>query len=159
MTVVRGAAHNRRMGIKDEMPVLARHEGEWEGTYTYVERDGTVVDRHRSHLTCSFPSEGEWPYFQVNRYTWDDGRTEEIRFPASYKDRAIWFDTERITGRAWEVDERTIVLNWVYVTQPGVYLYELISLDDAAENRSRTWHWFRDGVLYQRTLIDERRVR
>ena len=147
------------MAIKDEMPLLARHEGEWEGTYTVLDRDGNVTDTHRSHLTCSFPESGDPPYFQVNEYTWADGKTERIEFPAAYKDGKIWFDTERINGAAWEVDERTIVLHWVYVASPNIYLYEMISLDDAGQNRSRTWHWFKDGILFQRTLIDEKRVK
>lgn len=143
------------MGIREEMPLLARHEGEWFGKYTYVDRDGKLLDRHASHLTCSFPEEGEHAYLQINRYAWDDGRREEFRFPATYKDRSIWFDTERITGHAWEVDDQTIILTWSYKSDPEAYLYEMIQLSPCGRYRARTWHWFEENRIVRRTLIDE----
>jgi hypothetical protein len=42
--------------------------------------------------------------------------------------------------------------------EPGIYLYEMIQVDETIQNRARTWQWFRDGKYYKRTLIDERRV-
>lgn len=147
------------MGIKDEMPLLARHEGEWEGTYTYVDASGEIVDQHRSHLTCAFPTEESGvDYHQINRYEWDD--KEEVHdFPAVYRDGEIWFDTERIRGHAWEVDENTVVLTWVYKgSDEDLSLYEMIQLSPDGNRRARTWQWFRDGEIFQRTLIDERRI-
>ena len=86
------------MGIREEMPLLARHEGDWAGTYTWVDQQGNVIDQHQSLLNCTFPADGEFDYFQVNSYTWPDGRTERNEFPAKYHDQKIWFDTERIDG-------------------------------------------------------------
>lgn len=146
------------MGIKDEMPLLARHEGQWAGTYTFIDRSNTITDHHESHLTCSFPEDGEYPYLQVNEYRWPDGREERIEFPGSYADGKLHFDTERIKGFCWEIDERCIVLHWQYQADPSVTLYELIHLDDSGKHRTRTWHWFKDGQCFQRTLIDERKV-
>ena len=45
--------------IKEGMPLLARHEGEWKGVYTYIDPDGNIIDKHKSHLSCTFPEEGE----------------------------------------------------------------------------------------------------
>jgi hypothetical protein len=146
------------MSIREEMPLLARHEGEWRGTYIFLDPDANVIDRHECHLTHTFPEEGEVSYFQTNDYRWPDGRTEHIEFPATYKDGRIWFDTERINGYAWEVDEQTIVLHWRYVADASVYLYEMIQLDASGNHRTRTWHWFKDGVCFQRTLVAEERV-
>ncbi|MDI2131876.1 hypothetical protein [Yinghuangia seranimata] len=146
------------MSIREEMPLLARHEGEWEGEYIWVDADGNVTDRHATHLACTFPDTGEWPYYQVNTYTWPDGRTEVIHFPATYKDRNIWFDTDRINGHAWEVDERTICLTWTRKDDPGGFFYEMIQLDETGTKRSRVWQWFEDGVCTKRTLINEHRV-
>ena len=145
------------MGIRDEMPLLARHEGEWFGTYVYVDLEGKVIDRHASHLTCSFPERGEHAYYQINRYEWEDGRREEFHFPATYKDKKIWFDTERIRGYAWEVDDRTVILTWRYKSAPETYLYEMIQLSPCGRYRARTWHWFEDGRIVRRTLINEER--
>jgi hypothetical protein len=146
------------MGIREEMPLLARHEGDWKGTYRYIDPSSKITDQHESLITCDFPAEGEFAYRQTNRYKWADGKEEIIDFPATYQDRRIYFDTERLKGYAWEVDDKTIVLTWVYNADPNVYLYEMIQLDKTGNHRHRTWHWFKDGVCFQRTLIDENRV-
>ncbi|MEM9489485.1 MAG: DUF3598 domain-containing protein [Myxococcota bacterium] len=145
------------MGIRQDMPLLARHAGEWRGTYIHVDADGVIVDRHRSHLTCTFPESGDPAYLQSNVYEWEDGKREQHDFPAQYRDRRIWWDTERITGSAWEIDDSTIVLTWTRKDVPGASLYEMIQLSPDSNHRARTWHWFKNGELYQRTLIKEER--
>jgi hypothetical protein len=145
------------MGIKDEMPLLARHIGEWEGTYTYVDPSGEVIDRHTALLTHSFPDPDGDDYFQVNHYFWPDGKEERIEFPGLLKDGKLHFNTERIDGFAWEIDENTIILQWKYVADPSVGLYEMINLDPTGNHRTRTWHWLKDGACFQRTLINETR--
>jgi hypothetical protein len=145
--------------IKEEMPLLARHEGEWEGVYTEFDPDGNIIDRHQSHLSCTFPESGPYPYYQINRYTWKDGKTEEHHFPATFHDGRIWFDTERIDGSAWQADDKTILLYWERKGMPNVTLHEMIHLSDDGNHRSRTWHWCKDGVLFKRTIIKEQRMK
>ncbi|RMG55503.1 MAG: DUF3598 family protein [Acidobacteria bacterium] len=148
------------MSIREQMPVLARHEGDWVGTYIYVDAEGRIIDKHASHLTCQFTEDDATPYYQINRYTWDDGRKEEHHFPATVEDGKLLFDTERIKGYAWEVDDKTIVLTWSYKNEPNKYLYEMIQISPCGNHRARTWHWFdENGELYKRTLIKEERVR
>ena len=106
-------------GIREGMPVLARHAGEWEGEYIHVDPDNNLIDRHRSHLQCKFPDDGPYAYYQINTYIWDDGRKEEIHFPATYRDGQIWWNTDRIDGRAWEIDPRTVCLTWTRKDMPG----------------------------------------
>lgn len=145
--------------IREEMPVLARHEGDWVGSYTLVDTTGKVLDKHQSYLTCQFPENVPHSYYQINRYTWDDGKQEEHQFPATYKDKKIWFDTERILGKAWEVDDSTVILWFSYKTVPAMYLYEMIQISPDNNYRARTWQWFKDNQIYQRTLIQEERVK
>jgi hypothetical protein len=147
------------MGIREEMPLLVRHEGEWVGTYTITDAEGNILDRHQSHLICSFPHEGEYPYVQTNIYTWPDGRREELSFPATYHDGKIWFDTERIKGFAWEVDPITIILTWTYSFDPAKALYETIQISPDGNHRARNWQWFEHGELVKRTLIKEKRLK
>lgn len=144
--------------IRTEMPVLARHEGEWEGTYIHMDTDGREIDRHKAELQCRFPTEGPFAYHQINLYTWDDGKTEENHFPATFHDGRIWWDTDRIEGSAWEIDPRTVVLTWTRKDMPGHYLYEMIQISDDNNDRGRTWHWFENDVLVRRTCIKERRT-
>ena len=123
---------------------------------------GRVVDEHRSLLTCTLvdgPDAAAEPYRQVNEYEWADGRTERHEFPGTYRDGRLWFDTARIHGYAYETDERLIVLRWVRKDLPEVTLTELIELSPDGQHRARTWHWYRNGELFRRTLIKEQRVR
>lgn len=150
------------MPIREGMPLLARHEGEWRGTYTHVDASGALLDRHASYLTCRFPTDGAADYLQTNRYTWDDGRVEEYTFPGSYDGHGrLLFDTERIRGVTWGLDENAIYLTWRFKSaDPAVdqRLHELIILSDDGRHRSRTWQWLEHGVCVRRTLIDETRV-
>jgi hypothetical protein len=145
--------------IRLEMPVLARHEGEWEGTYTLIDTTGKILDNHQSHLSCQFPENNPSSYYQINRYTWENGKQEEHKFPGTYQDKKLLFDTERIQGKAWEVDDSTVIFWFGYKQFPDMYLYEMIHISPDNNNRARTWHWFKNGKIYQRTLIQEERVR
>ena len=144
--------------IRAGMPVLARHEGEWRGEYIHVGPDNSLIDRHASHLICAFPESGEFDYMQTNIYTWSDGRREELRFPARYEGGRIWWNNERIVGSAWEIDLRTIVLNWSRKDLPDSYLYEMIQINEDNDRRARTWHWFVGDELIRRTCIKESRI-
>ena len=147
--------------IKRAMPGLAKHEGVWDGWYRYYDAQGNKVDEHRSRLVCRFPEGGPYPYHQTNHYTWEDGRTEERDFPATYADGRVWFDNELISGWAAEVDldqfNRTVMLYWERKGEPGLVLYEMIQLSDCGQYRSRTWQWLKDGKMLMRTLIDEQK--
>lgn len=150
------------MGIREDMPLLAKHEGVWDGVYTYFNADNVKIDEHRSRLFCRFPDSGPSPYHQTNYYTWDDGRTDIRDFPAEYRDKRVWWDNELIKGWAAEVglDEfsRTVMLYWERTGDPTLYLYEMIQLADTGVDRCRTWHWIRNGKLETRTAIQERLV-
>jgi hypothetical protein len=147
------------MGIREDMPLLARHEGVWDGTYTYFNAKDEEVDRHSSRLFCRIPDGGEYPYHQTNYYTWADGRTDIRDFPATYRDGRIWWDNELIVGWASAVplDElgRTMMLYWQRTGDPSLYLYEMIQIADDGQSRCRTWHWIRNGMLETRTAIQE----
>ncbi|MBD2206741.1 DUF3598 family protein [Calothrix sp. FACHB-1219] len=145
--------------IREGMPVLVRHEGEWGGTYTIVDNAGTILDKYQSHLSCQFPENGPHPYYQINRYTWADGKKEEHQFPGIYRDKALFFDTERITGKAWEIDDSTVILWFAYKNAPDMNLYEMIQISPDNNYRARTWHWFKNHQIYQRTLIQEERLK
>lgn len=146
--------------IREDMPLLARHEGRWKGAYTYLDAAGTVTDRHESLLTCTLPMDGEYDYHQVNEYAWDDGRTERRVFPGVYQGGGrCTFDTDRLRGEFWELDDRVIYLNWIYKAEgEDLRLFELIHLSEDGDERARVWQWIRDGVCYRRTLINETRI-
>ena len=147
------------MSLREAMPLLARHEGVWEGWYRYYDADGNKIDEHKSRLICRIRDDRE--YHQTNLYRWSDGKTDTRDFPAEIRDDRLWFDTD-ITGWAATVeldeDERTMMLHWTRKGEPDLYLYEMIQLSDDGVARARVWHWFKNDRLLQRTLVDERRV-
>ena len=51
-----------------------------------------------------------------------------------------------------------MMLHWTRVNEPDLYLYEMIQISDDGAARARVWHWFKSDRLFQRTLVDERRV-
>ncbi|MCS6874355.1 MAG: DUF3598 family protein [Pyrinomonadaceae bacterium] len=139
-----------------EFPVVAKHIGVWEGTYTRMDaRTGQILDRHRSRLTCKILDDGS--YWQQNEYFWDDGRTEVKQFPGEFKGKALHFDNERLIGDAYEVDPKTICLFWENKNEPGVKYAEIISLESDT-HRCRVWQHFENGEFTKITVIDERKV-
>jgi hypothetical protein len=148
--------------LRDQLPVLARHEGVWEGVYRYYDADGKNTDEHGSRLICRFPASGPFPYHQTNYYTWPDGRQEVRDFPATFVASRLRWDNELINGWAADVYldafDRTTMLYWVRKDAPDIYLYEMIHLSDCGQYRSRVWQRFRDGTLLGRTLINERKL-
>jgi hypothetical protein len=145
--------------LREEMPVLARHEGEWTGEYVEVDTDAEIIDQFDARLSCRFPDDGEYPYRQINRYEWPDGTEERIEFPGTYENGRIEFDNERIRGHAWEVqhDDRTVMLTWTRKDIEDSYFYEMIQINEDDDTRVRTWHWFKNDDLFKRTLIQEHR--
>lgn len=144
------------MSVKDDMPIIASNEGVWEGWYRHYNFDGDKTDEHRSRLLCRFLDEET--YHQTNYYFWEGGKTEVKDFPTKIDGKRLVFYTH-IDGWAAEVEldtyNRTTMLNWTRHDEPGIYLYEMIQVSDCRQHRSRVWQWFRDGRLFQRTLIDE----
>lgn len=38
--------------IQNEMPLLMRHVGVWQGEYLHLDSENREIDRHRSTLIC-----------------------------------------------------------------------------------------------------------
>jgi hypothetical protein len=148
----------------DELAVLLAHQGAWEGEYLHVDAFGAIVDQHTSHLkmVLTQPLGGADAdgivLRQTNTYTWADGRVERVHFEGRWSDGALRFDNERILGHLSRWDDQTMVLNWVYKSDPSTYLYELIQLSKSGRSKTRTWHWMRADELVKRTLIHERKI-
>ena len=148
--------------LKTAMPILARHEGIWEGQYRHFDAAGVLIDQHQSRLICRFPADGPYPFHQTNIYRWTDGRSETRDYPASFRDGRLYWDNGVLSGWAAEVAEdpgrRTLVLYWSNRDLPEAYLYEMIQISDCGRYRSRVWQLIENGRIKMRTLIDEVKV-
>jgi hypothetical protein len=140
------------------MPGMLQHEGMWEGVYRHLDADGALVDTHRTRIVCEFPPDGPWAYVQHNHFTWDDGREVRAELPAVYRDGRLWWDVPTFSGSAWETHGGVLMLHLDRKDEPGAFFVEMITLAPGGARRARTWHWFREGALYRRTLCDEVRV-
>ncbi|MEO0574809.1 MAG: DUF3598 domain-containing protein [Pseudomonadota bacterium] len=147
------------MSIAEQMPLLARNEGVWEGFYRLYNAAGDKVDEHKSRLICRIHEDRD--YHQTNLYRWADGKKDNRDFPAQIRDGRLFFDTD-IDGWAAAVDldgfGRTMMLNWTRKNEKDLYLYEMIQLSDDGTSRARIWQWFKADRLFQRTIIDEHKV-
>lgn len=140
------------------MPAMRKHEGVWTGVYTHVDAQGRILDQHDTRIVCEFPKVGPVIYAQHNLFTWSDGKQLRNYLPGTLENGKLWWDTPTFKGYAWETHDDVIMLNLTRKDEPGAYFIEAIILGATGTHRSRTWHWFKDGALYKRTLCEEQRV-
>jgi len=140
-------------------PATRAHQGIWEGTYTHLNALAEIEDKHRSRVTCSFPDDGsEVFYRQEIVFNWPDGRERHDVFEGIPDGDTLSYETDTFTGNSWETKDGLILLNLQRRDEPGANFFEIIAMGEGGQHRARTWHWFRDGQLYRRTLCDERRI-
>ena len=140
------------------MPNMLRHAGTWEGIYRHVTRDFILVDEHRMHTRCEFPTDGPYAYIQSNRLEWADGRTEERSFGGAFHNGLLHWDTDRFSGTGWEAVDGTVMLRLDRKDVANTYFVEMINLSTDGNSRARTWQWFEEGLPTRRTLCDEWRI-
>ena len=140
------------------MPTMREHEGVWEGVYTHIDQSATIIDRHKVRIVCEFPHDGDYAYIQHNHFIWDDGRESKTQLAGVFRDGRLWWDNKAFHGSAWQTLDNVILLNLERKDEPGARFFEMITIGETKEYRSRTWQWFKDGRLYKRTLCDEWRV-
>jgi len=144
--------------VIQDLPVMLQHEGVWQGVYRHLDLEGNVIEKLDSKVICEFPTSGKSAYTQHNHFTYADGSQKEVSFPGVQRGDRIWWDTETFQGYGWEAGANTVMLKLDRKDIPGAYFLEVIVLSENNIDRARTWHWFKDGKLFQRTLCDERRV-
>lgn len=140
------------------MPAVLEHEGIWEGTYRHIDIEGNTIDLHKSRVECIFPEEGEVVYIQKNQFEWDDGKLFNIAFDGIIKDNRIYWDTETFKGYGWVASPNIFLLELERKDEPGAWFYESIVMGADKKHRARTWHWFKNGQCFKRTLCDEHLV-
>jgi hypothetical protein len=79
--------------VVEHIPLLAAHEGIWEGQYTHIAPDRTVQEQILFRILVEFPADGAAAYRQTSHYWWADGRTQELMYEGRYRDHALWRTT------------------------------------------------------------------
>ena len=142
--------------LRQLMPNFARHEGRWIGIYRHCTPSGALNDSYEVRITVEFPDDGNCDFLLLTHNVWPDGRESRGRYAAHYRDGRLWFDDE-LVGSMWEIDEFTAYLRFRFRADPAVEVCEMLQLSPDGRHRARTWHWFRNKVLFQVTLTEERR--
>jgi hypothetical protein len=137
------------------MPDVLAHAGVWKGTYRHIDIQGNTLDLHKSNVTCIFPQQGPVVYIQKNVFSWDDGKEYKVSFDGIIKNNRIYWDTPTFKGYGWVASPNIFLLELERKDEPGAWFYESIVMGADQKHRARTWHWFKGGVCYKRTLCDE----
>lgn len=144
--------------LKQLMPAVLEHAGLWVGTYRHIDQQGNTLDFHHSKVECFFPQNGPVVYVQRNHFNWEDGRNLKVEFEGIIKHERIYWDTDTFKGYGWVASPNIFLLELERKDEPGAWFYESIVMGSDKKNRVRTWHWFKDGKCYKRTLCDEQKV-
>jgi hypothetical protein len=151
------------VGHRDDMqmimPAMLLHEGIWEGDYQTVNMEGEIIDRHRAQVECIFPDDGPFAYYQKNHFYWEDGKEVRLEFGGELQGERLYWDTDRFSGFGWATYNNVVMLSLDRKDEPGASFFEVIIIGSDHKHRVRTWHWFKDGAPYQRTLCNERLIR
>lgn len=139
-------------------PAHRAHAGVWEGTYRHLGANGETEELITSRVSCIFPDQGEVFYRQAIDLQHADGSRTQAQFDGQDRGDHLWFDTPTFQGKSWETPDGLVWLNLQRKDIPGAYFIEVIILGAGGDRRARTWHWFRQGALFRRTLCDEVRV-
>ncbi|MFN3313470.1 MAG: hypothetical protein ACK46Q_08385 [Hyphomonas sp.] len=143
---------------QSRFPAHLAHRGVWEGTYRYIAADGTEEGRFRSRVTCDFPGTDDVFYRQTTELWAEDGTYSNASFEGVDRGDHLHYDTATFHGRSWETGRGHLMLDLVRKDEPGASFVEVIILGEGGKHRARTWHWFRDGQLFRRTLCEETRA-
>ena len=144
--------------IREHLPLLARHEGLWEGEYTHLGPDRGVQDQHLFRILVEIPDAGPAHYRQSSHYWWPDGRSQQLVYEGCCRDSRVHIDDGRIRGACWAIDDETLYITFGFHADPAGHVCEMIQLSPDGAHRARTWHWFRDHVLWRVTLVREHRL-
>ncbi len=141
--------------IEKVMPSILAHAGTWQGTYRHIDLKGNLLDSHNATVRCDFPETGPYAYIQYNHFVWEDGREMRAELPGTLRDGKLWWDLPTFHGCCWEAADGVLLLSLDRRDDPGARYLEIIVMGEIGKDRARTWHWFKDGKLFKRTLCDE----
>ncbi len=145
-----------RNPVSQKMPNFYKHRGQWAGSYRHCTPSGALIDTYEVRITVAFPEDGSCDFRLITHNIWSDGRETRGTYEATFRDDRLWFDGD-LVGSLWEIDEFTAYLRFHFREDPSVEVCEMLQLSPDGQDRSRTWHWFKNKKAFQITLTDERR--
>ena len=153
-----------RAQLRRRMPLNAKMEGVWEGTFRRVGPKGEIIEALPSRITVQLLPDGEaYDYRQINVLNPDSDEEQRIESYGKWDvDRLRFFNT-RLEGwaKAVAADEagQTAVFLMEFKDGSGLTVSEVVSFRPGNPDvRMRATQYMRDGRIVRRTLIDEMKV-
>lgn len=150
-------------------PAFLKHIGTWEGAYTHIRPDLTVIDRHDCRVELGM--HGVY-YSQRNTHIWRDGdgnvtKMEILDFPGKFdRDGTVWIESERLAGWAKALDTDGSIIFFATLkaaldnsggARPEIF--DLLRIFNKEETlRYRTWQVKAGDELAKLVHVEERRV-
>jgi hypothetical protein len=140
------------------IPVVARHQGTWEGTYRSLTPQLQLIDAWTFRIVVSLGQSAADAYRQHTTYRWPNGKTSETSFTAALVDGHLTWADARIKGTMHLLGPEAMLAEMQFTADPDGVIMEMarIAADGAA--RSRVGMVSRRGVLEKIQIADERRV-
>jgi Domain of unknown function (DUF3598) len=135
--------------------LLGAIAGVWEGTYTHLQPDGTLIERYGSRQETRLVG-GHW--YERIIYSRDGVDPEVLDFRANITGDTVTFDDPDFLGVSYLVEGRLTVFPYHWKSNPNREIVEIITVA-TDDYRTRLWQTFDNGVLTRLTVIEEHRRR
>jgi hypothetical protein len=145
------------------MPLTARMEGVWEGTFRRYDAAGALQDTLPSRIIIRFLPDGSPNDYAQTNILRPPGRPEQrIESVGRWDVDRLRFSNARLEGWAQDVAADpaglTSVFHMTYKDGSRMIVSEVVSLAPDGRRRSRATQYMVDGQIIRRTLIDETKV-
>ena len=153
-----------RAQLRRRMPLTAKMEGVWEGTFRRVGPKGEIIEALPSRITVQLLPDGEaYDYRQINVLNPDGDEEQRIESYGKWDVDRLRFFNGRLEGwaKAVAADEagQTAVFLMEFKDGSGLTVSEVVSFRPGdPDARMRATQYMRDGRIVRRTLIDEIKV-
>lgn len=146
------------LSFREAMPMLVMNEGSWEGEYRLLNQSLEPMDNWTFRIDIKLGDGPEAAYVQNTVYRWQDGRERKLELIADYRDGALHFGNERLTGIFWQASDDLLVAEMRFAASPGLVTTETVRMAADGSARTRLGNNVRNGKLESILLISEERV-
>ena len=153
-----------RAQLRRRMPLTAKMEGVWEGTFRRVGPKGEFIEALPSRIIVQLLPDGEaYDYRQINVLNPDGDEEQRIESYGKWDVDRLRFFNGRLEGwaKAVAADEagQTAVFLMEFNDGSGLTVSEVVSFRPGdPDARMRATQYMREGRIVRRTLIDEIKV-
>ncbi|GAA4523756.1 MULTISPECIES: DUF3598 family protein [Nonomuraea] len=133
--------------------ILRDMSGVWEGTYTVLAPDGTVLERYPSRQEGRMEGT-DWTEKVV--YLREGAEPAVRHYRAIVDGDSVQFVDTEMWGTTARAGDQAIVFTFGWNDRPQERIVEMSM--PTGDYRTRLWQHFEDGALSRLTVIEERRV-